>query len=533
MHFIRQFALEIMIIISVLWILIMVHMQRKTAQGEHMDPNVETTKLSKEISIGFAFVLLLSLTFLYPEIYFNILYFNMNNGIHERIFYSFSGFITNPLFVFFKIIVVLLTIACLLCATFYFEQEDYKRVEYPLFMVLALLAILYIISSSNLVFIYLALEFMNFCVYLLISAKKTSIKAIEASLRYFTYSSYASAVFLLGISLIYGLFGTVDIVQLHSLTSVVDVNFHTGGTYLIENKLLYNLALFCMVLPLMFKFGLIPQQFWMPEVYEGSPFITAMYISTVPKMAYFLILIKILIFSHAPYIILLTLTVLSVATIIIATLLVLYERSLKRFLAYSTIINMAFVILSLSTMTITGIQASISYFIIYIFSTVGLFLIILLLNSKIMIWKKETQQSPYIYNLKGMGQYFFHGMYLFIVFLNLAGIPPFAGFFIKLEVLMALFNNGNIFIALVTFLFSIILATVYLRVIRIILLPELTTSYDKENMKEELYMMRESKAITIFLVLILILFIILYPIFFFNAFTQFCHYLALIISSYV
>lgn len=250
----------------------------------------------------------------------------------------------------------------------------------------------------------------------------------------------------------------------------------------------------------------------MPEVYDGSPLITALFIATVPKIAYFTLLIKVLLFSHAPTIIVLSLSILSILTIIYATIVVLYESNLKRFLAYSTIANMGFITLSLSLMTVAGIQASITYLVIYILTTLAVFCIILLLGPKINLSKKEFKEPQYIYNLKGMGQYFFHALYFAIAILSLAGIPPFAGFFIKLEVLTALYFNGSILLAYIAFLFSVILSVAYLRIIRIVLLTELTTSYNKENIKIEFLIIKERRAITFFIIMAIILIIVLYPL---------------------
>jgi NADH-quinone oxidoreductase subunit N len=528
-----NFGWELIVITAILWVILKINSGNHLKQYNNKELQERESLLSKEISLSFVFLLILSLGFLYPEFIFNKQYYSIFNGLHVQLFYQVAGFMTNPLFLFFKTLAILITIVCLLCAAFYLEQQEFKRIEYPIFILTALWATILLITSTNLIFIYLSLELLNFCIYLLIAAKKNSIKAIEASLRYFTYSSYASAVFLLGLSLIYGLFGTVDILQLHILTELLGNNFQITENYVIQGKFLYNLALFCLILPLTFKLGLVPLHFWMPEVYDGSPLITTLFIATVPKIAYITLLIKVLLFSHAPAIIVVTLSILSIITIIYATIVILYESNFKRFLAYSTIANMGFITLSLSIMSANAIQASITYLVIYLLTTLAVFGIILLLGPNINLSKKEFKEPQYIYNLKGIGQYFFHSLYFAIAILSLAGIPPLAGFFIKLEVLTALYLEGNVLLAYIAFLFSVILSVAYLRIVRIVLLTELTTSYNKENVKMEFFIIKEKRVLTFFIIMAIIIIIVLYPFLLFNNLTQMTHYFGLLIASYV
>lgn len=117
------------------------------------------------------------------------------------------------------------------------------------------------ISSTNLIGIYLTIELLNFCVYILIIAKKNSVKTVEASMRYYTYSSYASAIFLLGMSLTYGLFGTVDLTVLHMLTMYQQPQINIIGSTILEGQLLYYVACLALVLPIIFKLGLVPLHF--------------------------------------------------------------------------------------------------------------------------------------------------------------------------------------------------------------------------------------------------------------------------------
>lgn len=134
-------------------------------------------------------------------------------------FYSSNEFSSSPFLLFSKILSVALTSFCLLLSASTVKHSKLARMEYPYFYLMALLAVLLLISSNNLIYCYLNLELLNFCLYLLIGAQVSSSLANEASQRYFLYSSYASALFLLGIALLYGIFGSLNLSVLEQLLS--------------------------------------------------------------------------------------------------------------------------------------------------------------------------------------------------------------------------------------------------------------------------------------------------------------------------
>lgn len=249
----------------------------------------------------------------------------------------------------------------------------------------------------------------------------------------------------------------------------------------------------------------------MAEIYDGAPLMATLFIATVPKIAFLALLIKLYTFMHMPVFMLLLLKVLSVATIIFVTIRALYEVNIKRFLAYSTVINMGFVTLPLSLMTIEGVQASLIYFIIYLVTTAAFFSMLLILGTDISITKKEFYGEDYIYYLSEFRQHNAYSLGLAILLLSFAGIPPFAGFFVKLEVIRVLWLNNNIAFAFLVFLFSVILSIVYLRLIRIIMGPELVTTYQKGKIDLGFMKIRTNKVYIYMIIICILLLLILYP----------------------
>lgn len=317
---------------------------------------------SNELCLSFAILLVLMLCLFSGE-----LNYHLEEDISQK-FYNNPDFITSPFLLASKIFTVLITSSCLLLSMNSIKYSNLPRIEYPFFFLTALLAMLLLISSNHLVYCYLALEFLNFSIYLLLGGKTFSSLANEASQRYFVYSSYASALFLLGIALLYGLFATLNLSELQQLI------LSSESSMLLSKKMLLSLSLLFLFTALLFKLSIFPFHFWVSEIYEGSPLPSVLFLSSAPKIAILTLWLKITFCLAAKLSFFLPLLqFLALASIAYGTIAALYEYRLKRFLAYSTISNMGFILLAFSLHSIPGFSAGLIYFIIYLITTLALF----------------------------------------------------------------------------------------------------------------------------------------------------------------
>jgi NADH-quinone oxidoreductase subunit N len=477
---------------------------------------------SSELSLCFAVLLVLMLIlFQNGELHYH-LYEN-----HDRPFYTSADFHTNPFLFSSKIFAILVTSCCLLLSFVTIRTSHFTRIEYPFFFLSALLAILFLISSYHLLYIYLSLELLNFSLYLIIGGKVFSSLANEASQRYFVYSSYASALFLLGIALLYGLFGTLNLHELSLLAHQTLAPFN--------QKMLLSLGLLFLYTGLLFKLSIFPFHFWVSEVYEGSPLPSILFLSTAPKIAFVALYLK-LTFTLAIHIPLLLslLQLLSLLSIAVGIIAGLYEYRLKRFLAYSTISNMGFIILSLSLLNPVALTAGLLYLVVYLITTLGFLGLLMLFHLQINLAKENPNLESFeLKEIFSIQHFKDHPTYTFAfttVILSLAGIPPLAGFFLKFYLLKACLIAGNPFLAFLVFLLSVLALGFYLRLLRFLYVTPLRLDFHQKPKRQLLYILFATPIAALILLLLILFFLIGYGLFF-NNLLYFC-LTQLVLSSF-
>ncbi len=353
---------------------------------------------------------------------------------------------------YFKIIIIILAAANLLLSLDYFKYEQMYIFEYPIIVLLSLLGIFLLITTKDLFVIYLAIEMQSFCFYIMAGLKKYSNLSIEASLKYFIFGSFASVVMLFGISLIYGFYGIVCAWDLRLITSVFDFNsFQDYGALL---------GFIFISVGILFKLGVVPFHFWLPDVYEGVPMIVTAYFSTVSKLSFIILFLKIyyVAFFNFMFIYNFFLMPLGLFSIIYGIIMSFYQSKIKRFLAYGAISHMGFMIISLSLVSIEGLSAFLIYFFSYVILSLNIFAILL-----------AIRRNPGFYKIRNLIEFSIllknNPLLAFIsacTFLSMAGIPPFLGFFGKFYVYMALFNSNNIFVSICVLLFSVLGCVYYI-----------------------------------------------------------------------
>ena len=331
----------------------------------------------------------------------------------------------------------------------------------PDFIVLALLALLgqfVLISGANLLTLYLGLELMALPTYALVAMRHSSEKSVEAGIKYFILGALASGFLLYGMSMLYGVTGSLDLIEIFKTVADPRVN-----------HLVMAFGLVFIVSGLAFKLGVVPFHMWVPDVYQGAPTAVTLMIAAAPKLAAFALLFRLLVNTLLPLLgdwqpMLILLAVLS---LLIGNITAIAQTNLKRMLAYSAIAQMGFVLLGmLSVFDDHAFSAALFYVITYVLTTLGSFGLLMLLSRK--GYDCETLSG-----LKGLNKK--HPWFAFVglvMMFSLAGIPPTVGFAAKLGVLEALVDAEHTFIAIIAVMASLIGAFYYLRVVKVMYFDE-------------------------------------------------------------
>jgi NADH-quinone oxidoreductase subunit N len=359
-------------------------------------------------------------------------------------------------------IVTLLTVAVVFVySTDYLRRRAILKGEYYVLGLFATLGGMVLISAGSLITLYLGLELMSLCLYAMVAFDRESGIAAESAIKYFVLGSMASGTLLYGMSIVYGVTGSLE---LAAIATVV----HNGFS---DNVgLIFGIAF--LIVGIGFKLGAVPFHMWIPDVYEGSPTCVTVFIGTASKLAAFALAMRLLpealAGSQADWSQMLV--VLSVLSIAIGNVVAVAQTNLKRMLAYSTISHVGFILLGILSGTAQGYQAAMFYMISYVVVASGAFGMILLLArqgfeaDKLVDFKGLNARSPW-----------FAGMMAILMF-SLAGLPPFVGFWAKLGVIQAVLNVNFTWLAVVAVLFSVVGAFYYLRIVKLMYFDDPTDS---------------------------------------------------------
>ena len=319
------------------------------------------------------------------------------------------------------------------------------------------------ISGNNFLVLYLGVELLSLSSYALVALRRDSVKATEAAMKYFVLGALGSGFLLYGMSMLYGATGSLDI-------STV---FKAVASGQIKHQVLV-LGLVFVACGLGFKFGVVPFHMWVPDVYHGAPTVVTLLIGGAHKLAAFAMTMRLLVEGLLPLAIdwQQMLMVMSIASLLIGNLTGIAQTNLKRMIAFSTISQMGFVLIGLTSGVVGGNTAAAAnayssamfYVVTYVLTTLGVFGIMLLLA-------REGFESEEISDLAGLNQRspLYAGVLALCMF-SLAGVPPMVGFAAKLSVLQALVASGQpgaIPVAVFAVLTSMFAAFYYLRVVKV------------------------------------------------------------------
>jgi len=447
-------------------------------------------------------------------------------GIYSGLFHITQ--VSQLIEIFFLIIASLILIGWPLVQ----KQESNKFIsystDYSLIVLFSILGSSLLISSSDLVSMYLSIELQSFGLYVLSTLYRDSESSTSAGLKYFLLGGLSSCLILLGAGLIYAYTGLTNFESLYSLISVSEINYIIQGL---------SLGLIIIIVGFLFKIAAAPLHNWSPDVYDDTPTIVTIWLTIMPKISIIILLLElhtqigfigglnsltintngyaeilnsltsltynisgiqnldnislispltILSGENSIYLLKNLLLISSLLSLIIGTVVGLAQTRIKRLLAYSTISHIGFILLALAINTEQSIDSLLFYIIQYSLTNLNIFLIIIALSyvinhsinnkgilehhiNNIQINPNMIKDIRYISEFKG--QFFLNpllSLSLSICLFSMAGIPPLIGFFSKQFVLYSAIQSGYNFIALVAIIVSVVSASYYLKIIRVL-----------------------------------------------------------------
>ena len=383
--------------------------------------------------------------------------------------YTFSNlFVADVMSHVLKLVAYVAVSVTLVYSHQYLADRGLLKGEFVSLLLFALLGMMIMMSANSFLTLYLGLELLSLCLYSMVALNRDSATSTEAAMKYFVLGALASGLLLYGMSMIYGATGTLEITAVAKKVSTLAA-LTSERTFLV-------FGLVFVVCGLAFKLGVVPFHMWIPDVYHGSPTAVTLVIGSAPKLAAFAMAVRLLVnglldlaVDWQPM-----LAILAVASMAIGNITAIAQTNLKRMLAYSTIAHMGFMLLGLLSGVVGGnwlnageaYASAMFYTIVYVLTTLGSFGTLLFLSHK--GFDCETLDD-----LKGLNRR--NPWYAFVVLVlmfSLAGVPPTAGFYAKFSVLSATVAAGQVALAVVAVLFSLIGAFFYLRIVKLMYFDE-------------------------------------------------------------
>jgi len=373
---------------------------------------------------------------------------------------AFTGmFIDDSLADVLKLMIYLGTAIIFVYSRQYLQLRNMFRGEFYALVLFAMVGMMIMVSGGSMLSLYVGLELLSLSMYALVALDRDNAQATEAAMKYFVLGALASGMLLYGMSMIYGMTGALNI---------ADIN----ASLLAAGRMhpVLTLGLVFVVAGLAFKLGAVPFQMWVPDVYQGSPTAMTMLIGSVPKLAAFAFVIRMLVQALPTLVIdwqqmLLFMAVLS---IFVGNITAIAQTNIKRMLAYSTISHIGFLLFGLMSASGNGFVFSMFYLASYVLMTLAAFGMILLLSRKgfeaeeLTDFKGLNQRSPW------------YAFLMLIVMFSMAGVPPTLGFYAKFSVLQAALQAGFIWYVVFAVVMSCIGAFYYLRVVKLMYFDEPT-----------------------------------------------------------
>jgi NADH-quinone oxidoreductase subunit N len=378
---------------------------------------------------------------------------------------TFEGaFVVDGFARFMKVLTLIGSALAITMSVGYARAEQFERFEYPVLIVIATLGMMMMISSGDLIAVYLGLELQSLALYVVASINRDNVKSTEAGLKYFVLGALSSGMLLYGASLVYGFTGQTQ------FTGIATAIAADGGSSI---GLVFGLVF--LLAGIAFKVSAVPFHMWTPDVYEGAPTPVTAFFAAAPKIAAMAVLIRIVIDAFEPV----TrdwqqiVAFLALASMALGSFAAIGQRNIKRLMAYSSIGHIGFALVGLAAGTETGVQGVLIYLVTYLAMTVGAFACILAM-------RREDGMVEDIYELAGLSRTNLPMAFLFaMIMFSLAGIPPFAGFFAKYFVFVAAVEAELYWLAVIGVVLSVVGAYYYLRIVKVMFFDEPAPAFER------------------------------------------------------
>ena len=387
---------------------------------------------------------------------------------------------------------------------------QFKIIEYPLIIIFVIIGAVFLMSSCDLVSLFLSIELQSYGLYILCTVYRNSERSISGGLTYFLLGGLSSCFILLGSSLLYGNSGNTGFDGIYIINNISNIVYQPGDMPFEWYESYYlGLSMIIMCVGFLFKVSAAPFHFWSPDVYDAIPTVVTTFVAIIAKISIFIILLELVHFTYSAGMVLLgdnfswtvILLMSSLLSLIIGSVLGLTQFRIKRLYAYSTISHVGFILLALTINTIESVQSFIFYLIQYSISNLNAFLLLISIGFSLYCYVEKKSSETYtnpentksnsndlilteqpkttglleknnspiqlISQLKG---YYCVNPYLAlsltITLFSFVGIPPLMGFFAKQMILTSALDNGYVFITLIAILTSVISAYYYLAVVK-------------------------------------------------------------------
>ncbi len=355
--------------------------------------------------------------------------------------------------------------------------QQFKLTEYPLIILFIVTGAIFLMSTNDLVSIFLSIELQSYGLYILSTIYRNSELSTTGGLIYFLLGGLSSCFILLGTGLLYANSGSTSLDSLYIITSISDIN----SVDLWYKPYYINLSLVIFTIGFLFKISAAPFHFWSPDVYDAIPTVVTAFVAIVSKVSIFILLLQLVYYTNNSFSEMnwtFVLLMSSLLSFIVGTVVGLTQFRIKRLLAYSTISHVGFMLLALGISSVESTQAFIFYLTQYTITNVNVFFILIAIGFSLYCYTSENKEheqlldknnSPVqlINQLKG---YFYINpllaLSLAITIFSFVGVPPLVGFFGKQMVLSAALDKGLIFLSLIAILTSVIGAIYYLGIIK-------------------------------------------------------------------
>lgn len=371
----------------------------------------------------------------------------------ERIFAFHCLFVLDHLSVYLKLFIYLAVFFTFLYAREYNQERKIPVMEFYVLSLLSLLGMMVLVSSYNLIIVFLGLELLSLPTYAMVAIQHKKTRCIEAGMKYFVIGAIASGILIYGMSMIFGATHSLDLSEIAAAVNKIPVH---------QNLILVFGLVFIMG-GIAFKIGAAPFHMWIPDIYEGAPSSVTLFISTAPKIAAFAMVIRLLV-NAMPALqsqwheVLILVAILSMG---IGNFSAMAQSNIKRMLAYSSIAHMGYMLLGVLCGTKEGYVAAMFYIITYSFMSLGSFGMVVLMSrggfeaENIKDFAGLNNRNPWL------------AFMMMLTLFSLAGLPPLVGFIAKVSILDALIQLHLVWLAVLSALFTIIGAYYYIRVVKV------------------------------------------------------------------